>query len=109
MDVVKCARLHRLHSGFIVLHRSNEYDCRLGRYFAGMPQHINAIGIWHFDVGYQHVISCTLEFSLRRLAAIDCFNAVALFTQRYLQHLANGANVIADQNVSHGSPQVCEG
>ena len=66
-----------------------------------MPQHFDAVDVRHLDVSYDDVVQSAVEFSFRKFARISRLHLVAFAAQRDIQHFADGALVIANQNVTH--------
>src|ERR1041384_2293556 len=56
------------------------------------------------DVGNQDLIVGGAELLLRGFAGVDGLHAVPVFAQRDVEHLADGALVIAYKNASHARP-----
>ena len=102
-DVVGgAAGFHGLHGGFVVIHRGNQNDGGVGRNLVGVAQHFDAVDVRHLDVGDDHVVRA--RYSILRLAAsprIYGFDFVAFAAQGDVEHFADGALVIADQDVTH--------
>src|ERR1700758_5563908 len=66
-----------------------------------MAQDFYAIDAWHLDVRNDNVVERAVNLVARRVATGDGFHLVAIATQRNIKQFANGALVIADQNVTH--------
>src|SRR6476469_9242105 len=72
-----------------------------------VAQHFDAVGMRHLDVGDDHIVESAFELSLRILSGLDRLDFVALAAQGNIQHLADGALVIANQNVTHALSLPC--
>ncbi len=66
-----------------------------------IAQHFDAVGIRHLDVGDDHVIERAVEFLLGTFSGVHGFDLVALAAQGNIQHFADGALVVTNQNVTH--------
>ena len=66
-----------------------------------IAQHFDAIGIRHLDIGDDHVIERAVDLPLGILSRLYGFDLVALAAQGDVQHFADRALVVANQNVTH--------
>src|SRR5438270_820713 len=104
VQAVKGAAFNGLHRGFIVFYSSDQDDRGFRRRLPGKAQHLNAIGLRHLDISDQNFIIGGAELFLRGFTAIDRLNLVSIFAQGDVEHLTDGALVIADKNASHARP-----
>src|SRR5450755_3642458 len=72
-----------------------------------VAQHFDAIDVGHFDVGDDHVVESAFEFPLGILSGFYGLDLVAFAAQGNIQHLADGALVVANQNVTHALYLLC--
>src|SRR5712692_2959504 len=72
-----------------------------------VAEHFDAIGIRHLDIGDDHVVEGAFELPFRILSGLYGLDLVALAAQGNVQHLADGALVIANQNVTHALYLLC--
>ena len=93
--------LDGLHCGFVVVDGSHQNHGRFGRDLMGVAQHFDAVDARHLDVGNDHVEERAVDFALGRIAGGDGFDFVTIAAQGDVEHFADGALVIADQNVTH--------
>src|SRR5262249_46028221 len=68
--VGSAAGFHRLDRGFIIIHCRNQDDCGIRRDLVGMTQDLDAIDIWHLDIGNDHVEQRGVELFLCRFAGV---------------------------------------
>src|SRR5450432_2164821 len=73
----------------------------------GVAQHFNAIGVRHLYIGDDHVVESAFELPLRVLSRLYGLDLVPLSAQGNVEHLADGALVIANQNVTHALSLLC--
>jgi hypothetical protein len=67
----------------------------------GVAENFDAIGARHFDVGDDDVVKGAVELSLCHFAGVHGLDFVTVAAQGDLQHFADGALVIANQDVTH--------
>ena len=101
MDVIEGAAFHGLYGCFIVFHGGNEDDVSFRANLPREPQDLDAIGLRHFDVGNQDLIVSGVQFLLGGFPGINGLHAMPFAPQRNIEHLADGALVVAHQNASH--------
>ena len=100
------AGFDRFNRGFIVVYGGNEDDGRIGRYAVGMAKHLDAINIRHLNVGDDDVVKGAVNLVFRRLTGLRGFDAVTIAAQCDVKHFADGALVVADQDISHEPSRV---
>ncbi len=101
-DVVGgAAGFHGFDGGFVVVHRGDQDDGGVGRNLVGVAQHFDAIGVRHLDVGDDDVVEGAVELSFGHFAGVDGLDLVTVAAQGDVQHFADGALVVANQNVTH--------
>jgi hypothetical protein len=100
------SRFDRFHRSFVVIHRSDENDRRVGRNAMRMTKDFNAVHVRHLDIGDDQVIEVAVNFVFGGLAGMHSLHAVSVATQSDVQHFTNGAFVVADENVSHGTSRL---
>src|SRR5690348_12310621 len=66
-----------------------------------MLQHFDAVDVWHANVGDYDVEQRGVEFANCRLAGVDRLHFVALAPQSNIEHFADRALVVADQEIRH--------
>ncbi len=98
------AGLDGLHGGFQVIDGGDEHDGSIRRNAVGVAQHFDAVGFRHADVGDDDVEQSRFDLLLGGFAGGDGFDFVAFLAENEFQHLADGALVIAHQNVTHATP-----
>src|SRR5437899_10750934 len=67
----------------------------------GMTQNFDAIDGRHLNIGDDDVVKGGLDFAFRHFPRGDGFNFVALAAQGDVEHFADGALVVADENIRH--------
>src|SRR5207248_10106673 len=67
----------------------------------GMTQNFDAIDRRHLDIGDDDVIKGRLDFALRHFPRGDSFDFIAFAAQSDVEHFADGALVVADENIRH--------
>src|ERR1700722_17554738 len=103
-DVVgRASGLYRLHGGFIVIDRSNQNNSGVWRDPVGMAQYFDAVDVRHLDIGNDYVVERAVDFVLGRLTGLDGFDPVSFAAQGDIEHFADGALVVADQDISHAT------
>ena len=101
-NVVGCATgFHRLHRGFVVVHGGHQNHRRLRRDLVRMAQDFDAIDDGHLDVGHDHVEERAVDLALCSIASGHGLDLVAIAAQRNVEQFADGAFVVADENVTH--------
>src|ERR1700722_7933981 len=68
-----------------------------------VPENFDAIDVRHLDIGNDQIEKIAVNLALRRLARLHGFDAVSVTAQSDIKHFADGAFVVADQNVSHAA------
>ncbi len=97
------ACLYGLDGGLIVIHGRDEDDCGIRRNAMGVAEHFDAIDVRHLDVGDDDIVERAIDLVFCRLSRLHGFHAVAVAAQGDIEHFANRAFVVADENVSHGT------
>ncbi len=69
----------------------------------GMAQNFDAVNVRHFDVGNDEIVESAVDFILGRLPGLHSFDAVTVAAQSDVEHFADGALVVADQDISHAT------
>src|SRR5437764_6601267 len=67
-----------------------------------MTQNFDTVYGRHLDVGYDDVVESGFDFALRHLTGGDGLNFIALAAQGDVEHFADGALVVTDENIRHG-------
>ena len=67
----------------------------------GVAQHFDAVGMRHLDVGDHDVVEGAIEFPLGLFAGVHGLDLVAVAAQGDIEHFADGALVVANQDVTH--------
>src|ERR1019366_5469754 len=102
-DVIgRAAGLDRLDGGLVVVDGSHQNDGGIGRNLVGVAQDFDAVDGGHLDVGHDHVEQGAVDLALGRFAAGDGFHFMAIAAQGNVEQFADGALVVADQDVTHG-------
>src|SRR5579862_575524 len=70
----------------------------------GMAQDFDATDVRHLDIGNYEIVDGCIELAFSQLAGVDRFDFVAFAAQRDVEHLADGAFIVANKNVSHALP-----
>src|SRR5438552_18402087 len=100
-DVIKGAGPHRLDGSFQLAYRRHENDRRIRRNTAGMLHYVDSIGGGDLDVGDPNIVERAVEFLASGLAGSRHVDLVAIFAQHQIEQLADGAIVIADEQITH--------
>ena len=95
--------LYCFHCGFVVIHRGDEDDRRIGRNAMRMAQDFDAVDIRHLDIGDDQIVKSAVNFILGGLAGLHRLDAVSVAAQGNVEHFADGALIVANQNVSHAA------
>src|SRR5580704_13834760 len=66
-----------------------------------MTQDFDAIDRRHLDISNDQIVKCAVNFVFRRLAGLHGLNPMPVAAQGDVEHFADGALVVANQNVSH--------
>src|SRR5580692_7254588 len=66
-----------------------------------VAQYLDAIDLRHLNVGHDNVVQGAVEFPHRGLTRVCRLNLVTFAAQSDVQHLADRALVIANENVTH--------
>src|SRR5208282_1302005 len=99
--IARAARLHRLHSRFVVIDRSHQDYRGFGRNLVGVTQDFDAVHARHFDVSNNHVEQRTVDLAFGQLATGDGFHLVAIAAQGNIEKFTDRALVVTDENVTH--------
>ena len=67
-------------------------------------QNLDAINVGHLDVGHHHIVECGLQLPLRHFPGVDRLDLISFTTQSDVEHFADGALVVADQDIRHARP-----
>src|SRR5271170_3708301 len=67
----------------------------------GMAQDFDSIHARHFDVGNNYVKQGAVDLALGQLASGNGFHLVAVAAQGDIQQFADGAFIVADEDVTH--------
>ena len=109
-DVVEGSGVEGLDGNFGVIDGGDDDDHGVGRDAARVLEDFHAGDAGHAHVGDDNVVESGVKLAAGLLARGHRLDAVSLVLERDLQHLADGALIITDQDVSHdyllSSPQL---
>src|SRR5579863_281788 len=77
-----------------------------------MFKHFDAVNIRHLDIGDDEIVERAVNFVLGGLAGVHGVDSVSLAAQGNVEHFADGALIVANQDVSHAAsplPQPLQG
>ncbi len=100
-DVVEGPGVEGLDGNFAVIDGGDDDDHGVWRDPARVLENLHAGDVRHAHVGYDNVVEGGVNFAAGLLAGGHRLHAVSLVLERNLQHLADGALIITDQDVSH--------
>ena len=100
-DVVEGSGVERLDGNLRVIDGGDDDDHGVRRDAARVLEHLHAGDLGHAHVGDDNIVESGVDLAASLLAGGHRLHAVSLVLERDLQHLADGALVIADQDVSH--------
>ena len=99
----RASGFHGFHRGFVVVDRRDQDDRGIGRNAVSMTQHFDAIDVWHLDVGDDQIVQSAIDLVFGCLAGLHGFDAMSVAAQGDVEHFADGALIVANQNVSHAA------
>ena len=100
-DVVEGSGVQSLDGNLRVIDGGDDDDHGVRRDAARVLEDIHAGDVGHAHIGDDNVIESGVNLAASLLAGGHRLHAVSLVLERDLQHLADGAFIIADQDVSH--------
>ncbi len=68
-----------------------------------MAQDFDAVNVRHFDVSDDEIVKSAVNLVLGRLAGLHGLDAVSVAAEGDIEHFADRALVVADQDVSHAT------